>query len=87
VLGSTPPRKTPALLARLFVGAGANILPGGRRAIRAKLNQAEHAFVHPAPDGAPRAYTARWPAQLGTCVRRGVLLKLCTVTTRPRRSG
>lgn len=46
-VGSTPPRQAPALLARLFVGAGADILLGGRRVIPARLSRAGHAFAHP----------------------------------------
>jgi uncharacterized protein (TIGR01777 family) len=59
VVGSPPPPQAPALLARLFVGAGADILLGGRRVIPARLSQAGHTFVHPSLEDAFHACATR----------------------------
>lgn len=58
VIGSTPPRQTPAILARVFVGAGADILLGSRRVVPARLNQAGYEFTHPTLQDAVRACAA-----------------------------
>lgn len=55
VVGSAPPRKAPALLARVFVGAGADILLGGRRVVPARVSQAGYEFVHPVLEDALHA--------------------------------
>ena len=55
VLGAPPPRSTPALFARLFLGAGAATLLGGRRVVPAALCRAGYRFVHPALADALRA--------------------------------
>jgi uncharacterized protein len=57
VAGADPPRPAPAALARLFVGAGADIVLGGRRIVPARLGQAGYAFIHPDLEGALRACT------------------------------
>jgi uncharacterized protein (TIGR01777 family) len=44
VAGAPPPRPAPALLARLFAGAG--IVLGGRRVVPARLTRAGYEFVH-----------------------------------------
>lgn len=54
VVGSSPPRQAPAMLARVFVGAGADILLGGRRVIPARLSRAGHEFRHPTLEDALR---------------------------------
>ncbi|MGH3319074.1 MAG: TIGR01777 family oxidoreductase [Streptosporangiaceae bacterium] len=59
VVGSTPPRQTPALLARVFVGAGSDTLLGGRRVIPARLSRVGHAFVHPTLKDALHACATR----------------------------
>jgi uncharacterized protein len=58
VVGSTPPRQAPALLARVFVGAGADIMLGGRRVVPARLSQAGYEFAHPTLEDALRACAA-----------------------------
>jgi uncharacterized protein (TIGR01777 family) len=58
VVGSTPPRKSPALLARVFVGAGADILLGGRRVVPTRVGQAGYKFVHPNLEDALHACAA-----------------------------
>jgi uncharacterized protein (TIGR01777 family) len=58
VVGSRPPRRAPAVLARVFVGAGADILLGGRRVVPARLNRAGFEFAHPTLEDALRACTA-----------------------------
>lgn len=55
VVDSTPPRQSPAVLARVFVGAGADILLGGRRVVPARLCRAGYEFRHPTLVGALRA--------------------------------
>jgi uncharacterized protein (TIGR01777 family) len=47
VVGTPPPRQAPAALARVFVGAGADILLGGRRVMPARLSRAGYRFAHP----------------------------------------
>ena len=58
VVGSTPPRQSPAVLARLFVGAGADIVLGGRRVIPARLTRAGYRFRYPTVEDALRASPA-----------------------------
>jgi uncharacterized protein (TIGR01777 family) len=55
VVHADPPRPTPAVLARVFVGAGADIVLGGRRVVPARLSRAGYEFVHPDLRGALRA--------------------------------
>ncbi|MGP3964987.1 TIGR01777 family oxidoreductase [Nonomuraea sp. 3N208] len=55
VVQADPPRPTPAVLARLFVGAGADIILGGRRVVPARLTQAGYKFIHPDLHGAVQA--------------------------------
>lgn len=55
VVGADPPRPAPAVLARLFVGAGADIVLGGRRVVPARLSRAGYEFLHPDLEGALRA--------------------------------
>ncbi|MDN5855101.1 MAG: TIGR01777 family oxidoreductase [Actinomycetia bacterium] len=52
VVESAPPRQAPAVLARVFVGAGADILLGGRRVTPARLNRAGYKFRHPTLENA-----------------------------------
>jgi uncharacterized protein (TIGR01777 family) len=52
VVESAPPRQAPAVLARVFVGAGADILLGGRRVTPARLNRAGYEFRHPTLENA-----------------------------------
>ncbi|QWF84990.1 TIGR01777 family oxidoreductase [Amycolatopsis sp. CA-230715] len=49
-----PPRRSPALLARLFVGAGADIVLGGRRVTPARLLESGFEFRYPDLAGALR---------------------------------
>jgi uncharacterized protein (TIGR01777 family) len=58
VVGSPPPRKSPAVLARMFVGAGADILLGGRRVVPARMSQAGYEFAYPRLEDALRACAA-----------------------------
>jgi uncharacterized protein (TIGR01777 family) len=52
VVHADPPRPAPAVLARLFVGAGADIVLGGRRVVPARLSRAGYEFLHPDLEGA-----------------------------------
>lgn len=53
--GTGPPSKSPSLLARLFVGAGADILLGGRRVTPARLTDSGFESQHPELEEALRA--------------------------------
>ncbi|MFD9888723.1 TIGR01777 family oxidoreductase [Amycolatopsis sp. NPDC059027] len=54
VASADRPRKSPALLARLFVGAGAAIVLGGRRVAPARLLESGFEFQYPHLEGALR---------------------------------
>lgn len=55
ITGTAPPRRSAALFARLFVGAGADIMLGGRRVVPRRLTTSGFAFAHPDLDEALRA--------------------------------
>jgi uncharacterized protein (TIGR01777 family) len=59
VVGAAPPRQTAAVLARVFVGAGADIMLGGRRVVPARLSHDGYRFAHPALEDALRACAGR----------------------------
>lgn len=77
VVGAPPPRRSPALLARVFLGAGADIVLGGRRVVPAGLNGAGYEFApttsglrrgRPGPTG---SRCTRWCSP-GTSFRAGM---------------
>ncbi|WP_245650690.1 DUF1731 domain-containing protein [Nocardia harenae] len=55
VTGAPPPRRTRPIVARVFLGAGADILLGGRRVVPRRLTEAGFEFTHPGLEQALRA--------------------------------
>lgn len=47
VTGAAPPRRSASIFARLFVGAGADIMLGGRRIVPRRLTDSGYEFAHP----------------------------------------
>lgn len=55
VTGAAPPRRSPAIFARMFIGAGADTVLGGRRVVPRRLSEAGYEFAYPHLEAALQA--------------------------------
>ena len=62
VTGASPPQRSAALFARMFVGAGADTMLGGRRVVPHRLTESGYQFTHPHLETALRACVDEYKA-------------------------
>lgn len=63
ITGAAPPRRSSSIFARMFVGAGADIMLGGRRVVPRRLAESGYELAYPTLDESLRVCTDEYKAR------------------------